>query len=186
MQLTTVEFHGDTLIGVRNGDGEVVIAVRPIVVALKLNWSGQEQKIKSHDVLSEGVCVTHTPLGSGEGQEMVCLRLDLINFWLATISTKRIKDPDIRQRVILYQKECAKVLYQHFQGGGAVPAAKPRTRGFDHPLLPEVMVRVAAEIRQSCGILASTEYLIEHAENLGIGKTTAEIARNRRQYTLPF
>jgi hypothetical protein len=66
MQLTTVEFHGDTLIGVRNGDGEVVIAVRPIVVGLKLNWWGQLEKIKGHEILSEGVCVTQTPSGSDD------------------------------------------------------------------------------------------------------------------------
>jgi hypothetical protein len=50
---------------------------------------------------------------------MVCLQLRLVNLWLATIEETRIKDPDIRVRVELYQEECADVLYRHFHGGGA-------------------------------------------------------------------
>jgi hypothetical protein len=46
------------------------------------------------------------------------------------------------------------------------------------PLLtPDDILLVAAEIRESCGREASTAYLLEHAEELGIGKETIESAR---------
>lgn len=47
---------------------------------------------------------------------MIGLNLDLIPGWLFTISALRIKSQTIRNKVILYQRECYKVLSQHFLG----------------------------------------------------------------------
>ena len=57
-----------------------------------------------------------TPFGRGGDQEAVCLKLDLINGWLFTIDTSRIKDDTVRQKVLTYQRECYRVLHDHFAG----------------------------------------------------------------------
>ena len=47
---------------------------------------------------------------------MVCLPLDRVNFWLATVDVGRIKNPHAQSKVVLYQEECAEALYRHFHG----------------------------------------------------------------------
>lgn len=56
------------------------------------------------------------PFGRGGAQEAVCIKLDLVNGWLFTIDSSRIKDDAVRERVILYQRECYSVLHDHFAG----------------------------------------------------------------------
>ncbi|GAC1548775.1 MAG: hypothetical protein NVS2B7_24760 [Herpetosiphon sp.] len=47
---------------------------------------------------------------SGGVQETLCLRLDLIPFWLAGVNTNRVRAA-VRDRLILYQSEVAAVLW---------------------------------------------------------------------------
>ena len=56
------------------------------------------------------------PFAGSRGQEVTCLLVKRVNFWLAGIDTARIKDEAVRERVRLYQEECADVLYEHFAG----------------------------------------------------------------------
>ena len=112
--IKTVNFHGDTLVTVANDSGVPLIAIRPICDALGLDWSAQLKRIKRHSVLSKAVAMMATPFG-GLGQDMACLPLDKLDFWLATIDDGRVKDPETRNRLIQYQEECAKCLYKHFR-----------------------------------------------------------------------
>lgn len=57
-----------------------------------------------------------TPFGRGGDQQCVCIKLDLVNGWLFTIDSSRIKDEGVRERVIIYQRECYQVLHEHFSG----------------------------------------------------------------------
>ena len=50
------------------------------------------------------------------GQETACLKLDYLNGWLFSIDSVRIKSPEVRERVQLYQRECYRVLYRYFSG----------------------------------------------------------------------
>lgn len=111
--IVTVDFRGDTLFGFKEGDNTFV-GMKPMVEAMGLNWSGQLQRVKRDPILSEGVCVMPTPFSRGGDQEAVCLRLDLVNGWLFTISTDRIKDEAVREKVLTYQRECYRVLHDHF------------------------------------------------------------------------
>lgn len=57
-----------------------------------------------------------TPFGRGGDQQAVCLKMDLVNGWLFTIDSSRIKDEAVREKVLLYQRECYGVLHKHFYG----------------------------------------------------------------------
>ncbi len=70
-------------------------------------------------VLSKGMCVIHIPSPGGP-QETICLPLKYLNGWLFKISTRRVKNPEARAKLIRYQEECYEVLYEHFN-----PTAKP-------------------------------------------------------------
>lgn len=111
-----VEFYGDELTAVRAADGSIYVPVRPICRLLGLNWDGQRRRILRDAVLSEevqGVVVTTTPGGK---QEMTCLPLDYISGFLFGVNANRVK-PELRERVILYQRECYRVLNEAFRHG---------------------------------------------------------------------
>jgi len=112
-EIVTVNFRGDDLYGFKQDDG-TFLALKPMVEAMGLNWSGQEQRVKRDPVLSEGICVMHIPFGRGGAQDCVCIKLELVNGWLFGIDSSRIKDEEVRQKVITYQRECYQVLYEHF------------------------------------------------------------------------
>ncbi|MCB8980639.1 MAG: hypothetical protein H6657_24785 [Ardenticatenaceae bacterium] len=116
----TVDFYGDeipTALVVIDEDGRqvVYVPVRPLVEYLGLSWSGQWERIKRDAVLSEivqGVRVTRTPEEGGT-QVMLCLPLDYINGFLFGINANRVK-PELRDRLITYQRECYQVLSAAF------------------------------------------------------------------------
>jgi hypothetical protein len=114
-KIMTVQFQGSEIFGFQLG-GIVFIAVKPIVEGMGLNWEPQRQRIQRDPILSKGTSMIKVPFGRGGPQEMVCLPLDLIHGWLFTIDSNRIKAPEIREKVILFQEECYSVLCRHFSG----------------------------------------------------------------------
>lgn len=131
-EIMTVEFHDDTLFALRDEAGTLV-AVKPISDRLGLAWHGQFERLKRDPILAEGIRVIRTPSPGGP-QETVCLRLDLIHGWLFTIDHDRVK-PELRERVLLYKRECYRVLAEHFSGSGsAVPAAAQPASDIDRKL----------------------------------------------------
>lgn len=115
-EIVTVNFRGDELYGFKQDDG-VFVALKPIAKALGLDWSAQLKRVKRDPVLSEGMAMMATPYGLGGDQEAVAIKIDLLNGWLFGIDSSRIRDETVRDRVILYQRECYGVLYRHFSKG---------------------------------------------------------------------
>ena len=135
MNIVTTTFHGAELYGFERADG-VYVALKPIVTALGLNWSGQLQRVKRDPILAEGMCIMPTPFGDGGEQDAACLRLDLLNGWLFGVSVRAIKDPNRRAAVLTYQRECHRVLAQAFAKPSrptieAMPAAPADNVGQD-------------------------------------------------------
>ena len=116
-EIVSVNFRGDELYGFKRDDG-VFVALKPIVEAVGVDWSSQHKRVQRDPVLSQGMVVMTIPFGRGGAQEAVCLRLDLVNGWLFGIDSARIKDEAVREKVILYQRECYGVLANHFLGKG--------------------------------------------------------------------
>ena len=55
----------------------------------------------------------HTRDSIGSMQEMLCLPLEYINGWLFTIQTNRVSEL-VKPKLLAFQMECYKVLFQHF------------------------------------------------------------------------
>jgi hypothetical protein len=116
-----VVFYGDTLVAVMvqiDQEPEIYIPVRPISDALGLDWSGQYQRINRDDVLSEEVRLIRIESDSARGgrPEHICLPLEFIPGWLFGIQASRVK-PELRDKIILFRRECYKVLSEAFQEG---------------------------------------------------------------------
>jgi hypothetical protein len=115
----TVLFYEDEItVVVVSADGAeqlVYVPLRPICEYLGIDWSSQRRRITNDPVLSRrarSVAVTATEAGGR--REMTCLPLDFLNGWLFGVSTNRIKDDNIRERLIRYQDECYSVLAKAF------------------------------------------------------------------------
>ena len=116
----TVVFYGDEIKGViirshPDAGSSVFIPVRPMCDFLGITWPAQRRRLVSDPVLSAEV---ETVVVSTEGgrQEMLCIPLDMLNGWLFSINANRVKE-EIRDRVLRYQRECYRVLYEAFQEG---------------------------------------------------------------------
>jgi hypothetical protein len=114
-RLEAIDFHGMELWASVQGetDAEVWVPVAPICQYLEFSTWGQQVVIKKSPTFDGRYQVIAVPSRGGV-QETLALRLDMVNLWLAGISPRRIKDPVKRDRLVLYQRECAQVLYQHF------------------------------------------------------------------------
>ena len=143
-ELTTIPFNGATLLAIKGDTPEAtLVAMKPIVEGMGLDWSAQRKRIMRHPVLRTCVAIMqaqvpdssylnghdghagarnadlhdrhgHSGQGFAQSREMVLLPLPRVNFFLATIDPARIKDTAIRDAVIAYQIECADVLFRHF------------------------------------------------------------------------
>ena len=120
-----VLFYEDEITAVRviqGGEAQVFVPIRPLVELLGLDWSGQLRRTRNDPVLSNEIedVVVNT---AGGPQEMPCLPLDMLNGWLFGINASRVKKQKVRDRLIRYQKDCYRVLYEAFQEGRLTTAA---------------------------------------------------------------
>jgi hypothetical protein len=113
-----VLFYDDEIVAVRVQKEElaqVYVPLRPIVETLGVDWSGQLRRLRNDPVLSGEVEEIRINTAGGP-QQMPCLPLDMLNGWLFGINPNRVRE-DVRERLIRYQRECYRVLYDAFQEG---------------------------------------------------------------------
>lgn len=120
-----VPFHDHRILTVER-DGEIFVAMRPIVESLGLDWSAQFRRIQRHPLLAEGIAIMATPSGGGT-QETVTITLEAFHGWLVSVSPDRIKDDAARALVNRYQREAFRAIFEHFHGPMRIAAGKPAT-----------------------------------------------------------
>jgi len=173
-QIITVNFRGDTLFAVENDDG-VWLALKPVCDTLGLNWRKQRERILEDQILSEGCTMQYTPTPGGV-QEMLCMKLDIVNGWFLSIQDKSIQDPAVREKVLAYKRECYAVLFKHFYGR-TVDQRRESLQGeakTEEPL--NVRRQLVSEARQTHGIQAARELWFK----LGLPTTPAMFADPRQ------
>jgi hypothetical protein len=135
-EITTIRFDGDNLQTVREGERVWVVAKR-VCEALGIEAHGQAEKLKEKAwACTQLICVHDT---TGRLQETFCCDLDTLPMWLATIDVGRVR-PEAREKLIAYQRECARVLRDHFFG--------TRTSSVDLAGLSEIAAQVEHLTRQ--------------------------------------
>ena len=126
----TVMFYSHPLIVVRLEDGRICAVLRYLCHGLKLDPSGQLERINRRTALTAGLVRVQVNTAGGP-QEMPAITLRVLPGWLYTIDENRVK-PEAREDVIVFQRECTDVLAEHF-------AAKQR------PALPQPDALVPSE-----------------------------------------
>lgn len=119
-----VVFYDDEITAVLVEEGnkrEVYVSLRQLCDLLGVSYQGQIRRINDDPVLAKqvkGVNITFTPSGGrgGGSQTTNCLPLDYLNGWLFGINANRVKK-EVRDRLIVYQEKCYKVLAEAFREG---------------------------------------------------------------------
>lgn len=129
----TVPFHGAELFVVEH-NGQPYTPMKRIVSAMGLDWKSQHRKMTANEarwgitelVIPAATMVDSTMVGSADGKtrELTCIPVRKVAAWLTTIEPGKVKNPEVRARVIQYQNECDEVLWQYWNDGVAV---NPRT-----------------------------------------------------------
>lgn len=194
LQLGTVDFHGRALTVITGPEGEHLVAMKPICEAIGLQWEAQLKRIKRHPVLSQGMSIMDTPSAGGD-QETTCLPLDYLNGWLFGVDASRVR-PEIRERLVQYQRECFAALAAYWQQGEAVnpraalgdAAAEPvvpiRLTYNDRPfrIVPEgeALWFVAADVAHALGVRDAYRHLRpEHKATRMVGRQVLNVIDRR-------
>ncbi len=111
-----MEYEGE---GIDNYQLSIVNCLtRPICEGMGISWNGQRERIRRDPILSELVVsasVTRSESKRG-GRDMLCLPLKYLPGWLFGINANRVK-PELRDKIIRYQRECYDVLSDAFRDG---------------------------------------------------------------------
>ena len=123
----TVPFYGHNLIAVRLPDGRIAAVLRWLCDGLGVNIQSQMRHIRGRAVLAEGPVSVRIATEGGP-QTLPALTLDVLPGWLFSVDERRVKE-EARADVVLFQRECAKVLADHFirKHPPALPSATEAT-----------------------------------------------------------
>jgi len=114
MNIEVFKFEKADLQVIREQSGRILVAMKPIVDALGFDWKNQYRNITEDPVLNSVMVITTTTGADGKQYEMVCLPLDYLNGWLFKINANRYKNDYRYEIIIRYQRECYRVLADHF------------------------------------------------------------------------
>jgi len=114
----SVLFYDDEITAMHLEDGRVFIPMRPLIERLGIDWNGRRRINRDAELKDEvtSVDVTSTQGDVEQRRAMLCLPLDYISGFLFGINADRV-NPDVRDQLIRYQRECYKVLADAFQHG---------------------------------------------------------------------
>lgn len=113
----TVPFHGADLYVVEH-NGQPYTPMKPIAEGMGLAWSPQRRKMA--DRFKSTMIELITVAEDGKQRSMTCLPLRKLPGWLNTVSPGKIKNPEVRARVIQYQNECDDALWAYWNEGIAI------------------------------------------------------------------
>lgn len=116
----SIPFHGQT-IPVFTQNHQHYVAMKPICENIGLQWEAQFKRIKRNDILNSAISMMEMVAQDGKKRQTLCLPLEYLNGWLFGVDARRVK-PQIRERLLQYQRECFQVLAAHFMQPKQPPA----------------------------------------------------------------
>lgn len=118
-EVKEIPFNGSTLLGIRDENGQVWLAVKKACLDIGLS-EGQAQRqitnIQKDLVFCKGVANLQF-LSNGGRQKTICIKEKFVTLWLAKISltpSMQKKNPEAVQKLLTYQLEAADVLHKAF------------------------------------------------------------------------
>jgi hypothetical protein len=137
-----IAFYGDEIIAVQQHDGAIYVLFSRMCENIGRPRVTETRRAQQHAVLSTGLTEL-TIRTRGGPQSLLCLRLDLIPLWLASIPSKRLK-PAFKEKLVRYQTEAAAVLWEAFK--------------------PQILVEEPPANRESALAISQLEQIIEQSK----------------------
>lgn len=133
----TLDFNGVALQTLPpNGDGKAWVSIRHVCDALGVSNQGQQAKLATKEWACVKMILTQID-GDDQTRSIACIDLDSLPMWLATIEASRVK-PEVRPLLLAFQRDCARVLRDHYYGvkpaAVAAPAVAPIATPAARPL----------------------------------------------------
>ena len=120
--------------------------MRELCNNLGVSWHAQYERIKGDIVLGAVVRVIRTTAIDGKSYETLTLPLEYLNGFLFTMSDKRLKNKNSREKLVLYKRECYKVLFGYFNQGFALNVKKLEDPSVQKALISEVKKAVVTPL----------------------------------------
>jgi hypothetical protein len=105
-----IRFQSDEIQAIREGE-QVWVSVKRVCENLGVAFSSQLQKLRKKRWAVVSMINTTGP--DGKTYSAACLALDSVPMWLAGIDERKVRE-DLRDKLVAYQRECAKVLAEYF------------------------------------------------------------------------
>lgn len=202
----TITFRDHPLVVVRLPDGRPGVVLRWICENLHIDPAAQVARIKRTEIIADDLVYVRVETGRGF-QTMPTLVLDSTPYWLATIDTKRVRDPEQRLEILHYQKGAVAALFAWASSQkAAAPADLVPSEPITEPARPEASASIdewivyhqqmlavlewqrdvetwrgGMETRME-GVEAMTSLIPEILERLGPEKLTSEHQEQVQQY----
>jgi hypothetical protein len=93
------------------------VPIGDLCAKIGMNPAEEERRIREHHVFGEGV--RRIPIETDTGEMLRwCLRVELLPAYLLTIDANRVTDGAFHERLLLFQREAASLLWQAFRPQG--------------------------------------------------------------------
>lgn len=119
-----IDFYGD-LLTVAIVNDTAYVALKPITDFLGVDWDSQRQRVQRDEVMKEESRLIQATGADGKQYKMTCLPLEYLPGYLFGINASRVK-PELKDKVIRYQRECFRILWQAFQSRAVTPDVIPQ------------------------------------------------------------
>ena len=111
MQTGIIQFHGNELLSVREPNGKIYIAMKPIVEGMGLEWSRQSKKIKEDGRFN---CVHKYMVGiDGKNREMLSMEFGSLPAFLYSINPNKVRE-DLKEKILAFQQETFNVINNYW------------------------------------------------------------------------
>ncbi|MEM7797882.1 MAG: phage antirepressor N-terminal domain-containing protein [Chloroflexota bacterium] len=141
----SIPFHEHNIIVQLGENGNIYVAMRPLVESIGLDWSAQYRRIQRDNVLQKHM-VTCVAVTATQGRELVCLPKEFVVGFLFGINTNRIKDPLVRENIDRFREEAHLFLDAAFTGDeeSAMQAIRMRYRkqGYDNSWIERRLINI--------------------------------------------
>lgn len=113
------EFYGDHFTVALARDRNLYVPMESLCRSMGLQTHGQVRRIRDNEAISDTLISLSIAWAYGDEavqeREMICLRLDMLPFWMGTLQPSRIPDEGKRERIIHFQREFASVAWAAFR-----------------------------------------------------------------------
>lgn len=136
METQVVKFYGDDL-PVKMIENRAYVAVRSMANAIGLHADSALTGVKNDEILGQLLVDDHVVAGDNKQRLMQLLPIDHVVGWLFSIDISKVKE-EIKPKLVLYKRECYKVLNDHFFGKNKVVTDSQKELAYIYTRIKEI------------------------------------------------